>query len=190
MTSHYASDMTDTREWEGSLYERADEDAELRAIARGNLLNEGDLDFDPNPTYTCPWCQNSGMVQVSLADAENGPTDDPADEVGYDYCDQCRHGERVMTENWERQERMTTAMFTTDKQVVIEYLIAEHVHDKWTASLSADQDLAYWHAELNRYINGDFDRTEDVCPWCDGGEDAVVMAPCGRCGGSGLIAKS
>lgn len=39
----------------------------------------------------CDKCFDTGRIQVSLASAENGPTDDPADEIGYEYCD-CPHG--------------------------------------------------------------------------------------------------
>lgn len=35
----------------------------------------------------CKVCGGTGLVEVSLASAENGPTDDPRDEIGCEPCD-------------------------------------------------------------------------------------------------------
>jgi hypothetical protein len=64
----------------------------------------------------CNKCQGVGVVIVSLADPENGPTDDPADEIGVEYCD-CQAG----TDKWY--------------QDVTEY---ERAEKEWFASLVPD----------------------------------------------------
>lgn len=42
-------------------------------------------------TDMCDKCKGTGKVTVSYASAENGPTNDPADESGIEFCD-CEAG--------------------------------------------------------------------------------------------------
>ena len=58
----------------------------------------------------CLKCSGSGMIVVSLADPENGPTNDPADEIGFEYCD-CPRGEAKWLRDVREYEQEEAAWF-------------------------------------------------------------------------------
>lgn len=51
-----------------------------------------------------PTCGGSGLIEVSYADPENGPTEDPDDEWGMEYCE-CPAGFQRFYADRERQEK-------------------------------------------------------------------------------------
>lgn len=60
----------------------------------------------------CPTCRNTGKVEVSYADPENGPTNDPADESGIEPCE-CPVGYQVWYHETEANEKTNAAFFNS-----------------------------------------------------------------------------
>lgn len=58
----------------------------------------------------CKICNGTGKVEVSYASAENGPTDDPADEMGIEPCS-CDVGHQVWLKEAEESEQASLEFF-------------------------------------------------------------------------------
>lgn len=60
--------------------------------------------------HICPTCRNTGKIDVSYADSENGPTNDPEDEHGIESCE-CAVGYQVWLRETEAVEAANAAFF-------------------------------------------------------------------------------
>lgn len=74
-------------------------------IGKGTEMSK----YHPAP-YTCDKCKDCGVVEVSYADLENGPTADPADEFGYEFCD-CPKGHDMWYADCVEYEKSERAFF-------------------------------------------------------------------------------
>lgn len=60
----------------------------------------------------CPTCQNTGEIEVSYADPENGPTNNPEDERGTEPCD-CPVGYQRWYTEAERSDKAAKEFFAS-----------------------------------------------------------------------------
>ena len=72
--------------------------------------------------YTCSICKDYGRIEVSYADPENGPTDDPADEFGWEPCD-CEKGRKLLHKENEDNEKALNEFLESIGDTMIPVLV-------------------------------------------------------------------